>query len=115
MKNDKDTRLHDALNLIRSEKNEVFINELKASIGEALARDKGEEQAQVVSAVNFYKEEKQKLENLLLKIFKRRMHVTYLTKPAVLGGFRIIVGDWKLDATLLHQLDMMKISLGGKE
>ncbi len=111
MKDDRDKKLHEALDLVNSEKSEVFIEELTRSVGETMARSKGEDEAFVESAIELDAGEKAQIENILFKLFKRVVKVNYYLKQQLLGGFKITIGDWKLDATLAHEISSMKKSL----
>lgn len=106
-------KLNEAVNLLNSNSSEAFINELELTISDALARAKGEKLAIIESSVPIKLEEKKKIEMILSQIFKNQINTYYETKPALLGGFKITVGDWKLDASLLNQLNLLKETLGG--
>lgn len=111
MQNSKDARLHEALDLINQEENSALVESFKESIDETLAKVKGEPKAVITSAIQLSKAEKKGLETLLGKIFHREMRTAYEVSPRILGGLRIQVGDWKLDATLSYQLDLMRGAL----
>jgi F0F1-type ATP synthase delta subunit len=111
MKDDRDKKLHEALDLITSEKSELFVEELAHSVGEAIARSKGEEEAFVESAIDLDEKEKSRIEEILTDIFRKKMTVNYFVKPNLIGGFKISVGDWKLDATLTHEIINLKKNL----
>lgn len=103
----------EAFDLMNSERNSLFLDDLEHKIGEAVLKTKGVELATVVSAVEFSDPEKEKFTGELKKILKREVHVNFRTDPKILGGFRVTMGDWKLDGTLLYQLETMKKALGG--
>ncbi|KKS41146.1 MAG: ATP synthase subunit delta [Candidatus Gottesmanbacteria bacterium GW2011_GWB1_43_11] len=100
-------QLNEALRIINSERGQVFAGELEQTISEALIKVKGEHEADVESAEALLDADKQHLETVLNRILARRITYQYRVKGELLGGFRIQVGDWKLDATLVHQLDTM--------
>lgn len=98
---------------MNSEKSSIFLSELENSVKDALIKTRGEKEARVESAINLNDDEKNKIDKLLEKVLKRRIKTLFNIKPGLLGGFRIRVGDWRLDATLIHQLNVMKKTLGG--
>ncbi len=114
MRNDNNRKLQEALTLMNSEVHQVFIDDLKESVDRAIEKARGEKAALVESVTSFTPEEKQKLENILVTILKRRIRVNYSLKPNLLGGFRVSVGDWKLDGTLANQLNKIKSKFGIK-
>ncbi|OGG26811.1 hypothetical protein A2960_01435 [Candidatus Gottesmanbacteria bacterium RIFCSPLOWO2_01_FULL_39_12b] len=107
-------KLQEALDLMNFDTTHVFADDLQESIKLAVEKAKGEKAAMVESASTFIPAEKQKLENILDTIFKRRISVDYFVKPSLLGGFRVTVGDWKLDGTLACQLEKIQSKFGVK-
>jgi F0F1-type ATP synthase delta subunit len=103
----------EAFDLMNSERNSVFLDELEHKIGEAVLKTKGIEQASLYSAVVLNDSEKQRFELILHLLFKREIKVYYFTDSGLLGGFKLHLGDWKLDGTLIYQLERMKNALGG--
>jgi len=69
--------------------------------------------AEVESAIDLNETEKLKMEKALAAIFGKSLTVSYQINHVLLGGFKITVGDWKFDATLVQQLDVMRMQLGG--
>lgn len=114
MRNDNNKKLQEALALMSSEVHHVFVDDLSESIDRAIEKARGEKAALVESVTPFIPEEKQKLENILVNILKRRIRINYSLKPNLLGGFRVSVGDWKLDGTLANQLNKIKSQFGVK-
>ena len=108
MKKASDRALHYALELMSSPQGEVFKSELEAQIAEAVAKTRGEESGRVESAIELSREERERLEQTLNKILKRRVDLSYGLNRKLLGGLRVTVGDWKLDATLATQLVEMR-------
>lgn len=106
-------KLNEAVSLLNSEASDAFINELESKITEALEIAKGEKLAKIESAVQLNLKEKQELESILNKLFKKQLKTIYEVKANLLGGFKIAVGDWKLDASLITQLNLLKANIGG--
>lgn len=112
--NTNQKHINEALTLMNSEIKDVFVDDLQMSIEQAIAKAKGEQHAVIESESSLTSQQKEKIDTLLTKILKRKVDTTYKVSPHLLAGFRVRVGDWKLDATLLHQLEAMKEILGGK-
>lgn len=105
--------LEKALKLLGGKNNDVVAAHLKDGVDSALLKITGGLFAEVISAVNLTDEEKLKLEINLAQIFGRSLTATYQTDPVLLGGFKVSVGDWKFDATVVSQLNLMRSQLGG--
>ena len=103
----------EAFDLMNSERNSVFLHELENKISEAVLKTKGIEEALLYSAVELSKDEKNKFEKTIFQILKHEVKVNYRIEPKLLGGLRIHLGDWKIDGTLIYQLERLKRSLGG--
>lgn len=99
---------------MNSEIKDVFVDDLQTSIEHAIAKARGEQHAVIESGSVLTREQKEKLEALLTKILKRKVDTSYTMVPHLMAGFKIKVGDWKLDATLARQLEKMKEIAGGK-
>jgi F-type H+-transporting ATPase subunit delta len=113
MKKDKTTIIEDALTLMESEKGEEFVDQFHKSLIGVVEKTKGIFDARVESAVELTADEKKKIEDLLSQILKNRVAISYHVKPHIIGGFRITVGDWKLDATVTNQIEQMQSLLKG--
>lgn len=81
---------------------------LEKSVVDAIHLAKGTSHAQVESAVELTPEEKNKLAEFLTNSLHHEVGITYKVDPHLLGGIKIEVGDWKIDGTLVHQLDTMR-------
>lgn len=98
---------------MNSEVKDVFVDELHASIDRAIEKAKGEAKAHVESVIKLDTFEKEMLAKFLVDILKRSVDIVYSVKPSLLAGMRVQVGDWKLDGTIIHQLEKMKGEIGG--
>jgi F-type H+-transporting ATPase subunit delta len=49
--------------------------------------------------------------SLLEKRFGRKLNVTVMLEPALIGGIRVVVGDEVLDTSVKARLDQMKVAL----
>ena len=113
MRNDNH-KLQEALELMNSETQPVFIEDLNESIQRAVEKAKSNKVAVVESVSPFTTSEKKRLEDILNIVLKRKVKVNYLIKPSLLGGFRVTVGDWKLDGTVIYHLEKIKSSFAVK-
>lgn len=100
--------LQEALTFMSSGKSELFVDELKFAVKDALSKAKGEKNAHVQSAVTLTSTEKQELEKVITTVLGHEVRFMYETNKGLLGGFKVKIGDWKLDGTLVHQLEYLK-------
>lgn len=112
MKKDHSKHLTRALQLIDADTRGLFIDELEESIGETVENAHGKT-AVVESALDLLDEEKSRLEQLVVRLLKRELNMIYRVHPQLIGGFKVTVGDWKLDASISSQLESMKEVMGG--
>jgi F-type H+-transporting ATPase subunit delta len=77
-----------------------------------LVFEKGQAKEVVVTSTKpFSQEQKEKIKNILSKFFNCDLPLINNISKNILGGFTIEVGDWFLDASLTHQLEMLKNKL----
>lgn len=100
-----DLNLKDTLKLI--DESDEFASELASTIEESVTAHK-EHTATIESATNLSETEMESLKELLKKRLKKDLGFEFRVNPQLLGGFRVSVGDWKLDASLLTRLEQMK-------
>ena len=91
-----------------SDKSELFVDQMRSTVKDALAKAKGEKNAHVESAVKLTDSEKSELEKIVCGVLGTRVEFDYQTNNQLLGGFKVRIGDWKMDGTLLHQLEYLK-------
>lgn len=72
---------------------------------------KGQKIARVESVVPLNKSEKQKISILLSRILDHNVELDCSIDAGAIGGFKIQVGDWVVDATVRGQIDALKNSL----
>ncbi len=75
------------------------------------AQDEGVLEAQIISAINPTTSETQDLITRLETKFGKKINVTVAVKPEILGGFKIIVGDTVIDASVQGQLQNLAYTL----
>ena len=105
--------LREALQFMNSDKSELFVDELRHTVKDALSKAKGEKDAHVESAITLIHEEKQELEKIIITVLGHPVRFVYETNKLLLGGFKVRVGDWKMDGTLLHQLQYLRQVVNG--
>ena len=102
------SELNQALKAISVGKHTVLAEEIENGITEAVKRVKNGTVVTVTSAIVFNEAEKNRMERYIGDNFQEKIIVEYHIDPKILGGFRITVGDWYLDGTLLAQIDEIK-------
>ena len=112
-KKNNNEELREALIFMNSDKSELFVDELRNTVTETLAKAKGEKHAHVESAVTLTDREKSELENIITAVLGASVEFNYQTNKRLLGGFKVRIGDWKMDGTLLHQLEYLKQVVSG--
>ena len=63
--------------------------------------------ATVESPMALSSSEKQRLGTMLARLIGHSVHLDTRVNPALLGGVRILVGDWIVDTSFKHQLELM--------
>lgn len=109
MRGKTNLNIEDTLKLI--ETNEEFADHLADSIQESIEEHNTHE-ASIESVTEFSEKEKTLLKEKLEKLLNKELALTFKVDTHVLGGFRVRVGDWKLDATLSTRLEQMKKLVG---
>lgn len=104
--------LTEALKLLNSNGGEEFAVKLERGVHVALAEIHGDTNTEIVSAVELAKEEKARLQQLLIRMLGRELKFNFHVSPVVLGGFKVTVGDWKLDASIAGRLKHMREIFG---
>jgi len=101
-----------ALRLLGEKNNDAVATQLKEGIDNAVAKITADS-AEVETVAELTDKEKLKFEQILSDIFGKSLSVFYRVNHSLLGGFKVSVGDWKFDATLISQLSSMRKTLGG--
>ncbi len=100
-----DLNIQDTLKLI--DESDEFASELATAIEESvIAHHK--HTAYIESAIHLSESEIEQIKKVLKTRFKKDLILEFRVNPHLLGGFRVTVGDWKLDATLLVGLEQMR-------
>ncbi len=102
-------RAHDLNNLLRDielldeQQLEAVEEEFLSSLTQLVHRE-GAREAVITSAVPLTNSEKARMRKILTVVTGHDLEMDFRVQESVLGGFRIKIGDWKLDATLTSQL-----------
>jgi len=92
--------------------NEELLSRLKEEVVLELAdKIQKEKKALVTSAVPLTNEEKESLKNILSRQVERVIEIENLVDKKLLGGFKIVLGDWKYDASLAYLFQSLKENL----
>lgn len=75
------------------------------------ASDNRSKKALVETSVDLNTEEKQELQSSLEKMIGHAIKFDYKVKPEILGGLRVVVGDWIIDTSFKKQLEQMSAQL----
>ena len=80
---------------------------VQALLRKVTSQARKEATATVESPVSLTLGEKQQLNAVLARLIGHSVHLDIRVNPALLGGIRILVGDWIVDTSLTHQLELM--------
>lgn len=105
MATNDDTSLVKALDFLK--KDPHFSQKLRTNIDDLVSETRQYHGTAEV-AYELDKQEKEMLTRVIEKILRKKLDIYYRVNTSLLGGFRIKVGDWKYDASLLGQLDSLK-------
>lgn len=114
MKNVRHKTLKAAWDLLESPEQDEFIEELHESVSAAINRTRGEKVVEISSAIALTNDEKDKLTEFLKTRFNKDFEFVYHVNPSLIGGFKVKIGDWRLDGSIAHQLELLKRELEGK-
>ncbi|MBI4990548.1 ATP synthase F1 subunit delta [Candidatus Gottesmanbacteria bacterium] len=90
---------------------EDLLPEVTKSLENVVAKSKKAEEIIVNSALPLKTEEIKNLKNVLKKITNVDLPVVNKVDKKLIGGFTVRLNDWFLDASLYHQLQLIKQSL----
>jgi len=77
------------------------------------AKARKERQATVESAVKLTADEQAAISRMLEKVAGHTVGLDCAVKPSLIGGFRITMADWVMDASVKQQLAEMAVLLKG--
>jgi len=83
------------------------IPKVAAALKKITAKARREETATVESAVNLTAGEKHQTARLLARVLGRELRLTYRVNKALVGGLKLVVGDWVVDTSICSQLTAM--------
>lgn len=89
------------------------LHEVLEEFGRAAARRRDRMVARVSAAVALTEEQRERLTQVLARIYERTMHLDVEVDTDLLGGLRVQVGDEVIDASILTRLDEARRRLAG--
>lgn len=93
------------------EKDSPAVEKVKTLLHRVTATVKQEKQANLESSVSLTQTEKEQISQFLARMLGHSVALSVQLKPELLAGLRIRVGDWVVDTSLRHQLDVLTQSL----
>jgi F-type H+-transporting ATPase subunit delta len=103
---DKDT--FKFIDFVIEKKRENLLNTIASRFLELKDEHLGEVQVSVKTAYEFSKEQKQALIENLEKTLNKKVRLTFTIDEDLIGGFVAKAGDTLFDASLQHQLELLK-------
>lgn len=92
-------------------KSQKIMPDMQILLDKITSNAKKEKYATVEGSVAFVESEKKAIGIFLEELIGHPVTLQCSVNPEVLGGMRIQVGDWIVDATLKYQLDVLADSL----
>jgi F-type H+-transporting ATPase subunit delta len=83
------------------------------AFAEMLATERGEVQAEVVSARELEPAQMQELEESVRRFAGKKVHLRHRVDPSLLGGLTVRVGSRMVDASLKTKLQQLELSMRG--
>jgi F-type H+-transporting ATPase subunit delta len=87
--------------------------EVLEGFGRAAAQRRDRMVARVTAAVPLTEDQRERLTQVLARVYERTMHLDVDVDPDLLGGLRVQVGDEVIDASVLTRLDEARRRLAG--
>lgn len=86
-----------------------LLGELSTFVGSVrrIAKERGSAEANVRSAVELSKAERDALSDLLAKKFDSAVTIHETRDPTLLGGFVVTVGDWRFDGSVKGRIERL--------
>ncbi len=100
--------IEQAYQILTENNNESLIAEIEQGISKVIKHVNNAQNAVVFSAIPLNHEEKERIASFIENNFQKKIPVNYKIDTQVLGGFKLVIGDWKIDATLARQIEKIK-------
>ncbi|MEK7129843.1 MAG: F0F1 ATP synthase subunit delta [Patescibacteria group bacterium] len=97
--------------LQREDKDSPVVGRVRTLLHRVTVTAKQEKLATIESSVGLTVHEKGQISHVLARILGHSVALSVRVKPEVLAGLRIQVGDWVVDTSLAHQVDVLAQSL----
>jgi F0F1-type ATP synthase delta subunit len=84
---------------------------VRAMLSRVTDIDKSENRATVETAVLLDAKEQSLFERVAQKMSGHPVEMIYVVRPELIGGFRLIIGDYIMDDSLINQLEQIQTVL----
>lgn len=101
------------LGLLADKRRAFALPAMIEAYGSLLAEEKGEAQAEVVSAVALTKEQADDVQKKISKSVGKTVTMTQRVDPSLLGGLVVRVGSRMIDASLKTKLHQLELAMKG--
>ena len=103
--------LQGLLDYFSETRSEELLPEVTKSLEEIVTKSKETREIVVASVILFDFTQIEKLKMILKKLLNVNLPIVNKIDKKLIGGFTVRIGDWFLDASLIHQLQIIKRSL----
>jgi F-type H+-transporting ATPase subunit delta len=108
-----DELVRNLLGVLATNRRLFAIGAITVAFRERLARERGEVQAEVVSARELEPSQKKELEESVRRFAGKEVHLKHSVEPALLGGLTVRIGSRMIDASLRTKLQQLELSMRG--
>lgn len=109
--NDKQIFVKSILEVIKAKKQEGLLPEVSDALKNISDREKTEKKAIIWSVVALNNSQLARLKKIIIKATGIDCEIDNRTDTTLLGGFRVILGDWILDASLKSDIYLLHLNL----
>jgi F-type H+-transporting ATPase subunit delta len=101
------------LGLLADKRRAFALPDVIEAYGSLLSEEKGEEQAEVISAIALTKEQADDVQQKISKSVGKTVTMTQRVDPSLLGGLVVRVGSRMIDASLKTKLHQLELAMKG--
>ena len=109
--NDKQIFVKSILEVIKSKKQEGLLPEVSDALKNISDREKTEKKAIIWSVVSLNSSQLSRIKKVIINATGVDCEIENRTDASLLGGFRVTLGDWILDASLKSDLSNIQKTL----
>lgn len=114
-KKNVDVLTRSVLDVLTERKQTGLIPEVSAALRKIDSDKKDQNRGTVYSPVELGKIRLQRVKKIVELLVERNIELTNALDKTILGGFKVVVGDWVLDASLKSDFERLLKTLIGKE